>query len=87
MNFDFAAETELQVNFLNAELLYLEKEIIRAKQDGDTKTYAALMRLYLNAQKEYMKLLAVMGAGQDKGDALTDFTANYDGQGVSGKAV
>lgn len=87
MNFDFEAETELQVNFLNAELLYLEKEITRAKQSGDTKTYAALMRLYLNTQKEYMKLIAAMGAGQDKGDALTDFTANYDGQGVTGKAV
>ena len=76
--YDFEQETLLQANFLNTELLYLDKEITRAKRDGDTKTYAALMRLYLNAQKEFMKLLAAMNAERGETDALTAFAASYD---------
>lgn len=63
----------MQASFLNDELLYLDGEIKKARQDGDTKKYAAFMRLYLNAQKEYMKLLSDLDSGAEEADELLSF--------------
>lgn len=70
-NFEDAAM--MQASFLSDELLYLDGEIKKARQDGDSKKYAAFMRLYLNAQKEYMKLLSDLDSGAEEADELLSF--------------
>lgn len=47
---------ESAINLLCEQLAYLEKEMAVARMSEDTKTFASLMRVFLPAQKEYLRL-------------------------------
>ncbi len=72
-----AYETELQqeINFLFAELAFLQEEIAHARKCGDTDEYTRLFRVCLPVQKQYLKLCAEQEKRQadSETDPLTAF--------------
>ena len=72
-----AYETELQqeINFLFAELAFLQEQISIARKCGDTDEYTRLFRVCLPVQKQYLKLCAEQEKPQADGeiDPLTAF--------------
>ena len=55
---------------LSDELEFLKAEINAAKRNGDKKQYCSLMRLFLPALKEYVRMYGGQGDGTDE---LHDF--------------
>ena len=53
-------------------LKYLKSEMGKARRSGNTKAFSSLMRLYLPAQKEYLRMLKEQDYSEYT-DALTDF--------------
>ena len=70
MNEAYEQELQEEINFLFNEIAFLQGEITNARNSGDTDEYARLMRIFLPAQKQYLKLCAE----QEKRAQLTDST-------------
>jgi len=76
MNEAYEQELQMEIDFLNAELVYLQEEITNARNSGDTDEYARLMRICLPVQKQYLKLCAEQEKRvqlADSTDPLTEF--------------
>lgn len=71
----YQTERQMQANSLNAELVYMEQELSKIKENGEYKEYTALMRTYLATQKVYLKIVAEIEADEPETDELLDFTA------------
>lgn len=56
MNETYQIARESAINLLCEQLAYLEKEMAIARMAEDTKAFASLMRVFLPAQKEYLRL-------------------------------
>ena len=56
MNDTYQFARESAMNLLCEQLAYLDKEMAVARMSEDTKTFASLMRVFLPAQKEYLRL-------------------------------
>ena len=69
-------ERAVQIDALRQEMAYMESELAAIKADGDYKSYTALMRTYLAAQRRYLQLIRELDAdcAQPERDALLDFT-------------
>ena len=77
MNENYQQELQQEINFLFAELAYLQKAIEAARNDGGTDEYTRLMRVCLPVQKQYLKLCAEQEKrGQESSpDPLAEFNA------------
>lgn len=58
MNETYMEELQMEIDFLQHELTYLQEEIGAARQCGDTDEYTRLFRVCLPVQKQYLKLCA-----------------------------
>lgn len=58
MNETYDQELQEEINFLFGEIVYLQDEIKKAKEAGDTEEYTRLMRAFLPVQKQYLKMCA-----------------------------
>lgn len=58
MNESYEQELRQEINFLLAEIAFLQSEITDARKVNDTDEYARLFRVYLPMQKQYLKLCA-----------------------------
>ncbi len=58
MNETYMEELQMEIDFLQHELTYLQEEIAAARQCGDTDEYTRLFRVCLPVQKQYLKLCA-----------------------------
>jgi hypothetical protein len=58
MNESYDQELQEEINFLFGEIVYLQDEIKKAKEAGDTDEYTRLMRAFLPLQKQYLKMCA-----------------------------
>lgn len=58
MNESYEQELQQEINFLLAEIAFLQGEITDARKQNDTEAYARLCRVYLPMQKQYLKLCA-----------------------------
>ena len=58
MNEVYEMELQQEISFLFAELSYLQDEIAKARECGDTDEYTRLFRVCLPVQKQYLKLCA-----------------------------
>lgn len=56
MNETYQTAREGAINLLCEQLAYLEQEMAAARMSEDTKAFASLMRVFLPAQKEYLRL-------------------------------
>ena len=72
----YDVERAVQIDALRQEMAYMESELPAIKADGDYKSYTALMRTYLAAQRRYLQLIRELDAdcAQPERDALLDFT-------------
>lgn len=72
----YDVERAVQIDALRQEMAYMESELAAIKADGDYKSYTALMRTYLAAQRRYLQLIRELEAdcAQPERDALLDFT-------------
>ena len=64
---DYEKARDNAFTLLCEQLVYLEEEMAKARMDGDMKAYLSMMRLFLPAQKEYLRLRR-----EQEGDAATD---------------
>ena len=51
-------ELQTEIYFLLHEVDYLQAEISKAREYGDTDEYTRLFRVFLPVQKQYLKLCA-----------------------------
>jgi hypothetical protein len=70
----YNCEREMQINTLNAELIYMETELKAIKERGEYKEYTALMRTYLATQKAFLKLVCEAEQDETPPDELLAFT-------------
>lgn len=72
----YDVERAVQIDALRQEMAYMESELAAIKADGDYKSYTAIMRTYLAAQRRYLQLIRELDAdcAQPERDALLDFT-------------
>ena len=72
----YDVERAVQIDALRQEMAYMESELAAIKADGDYKSYTALMRTDLAAQRRYLQLIRELDAdcAQPERDALLDFT-------------
>ena len=72
----YDVERAVQIDALRQEMADMESEFAAIKADGDYKSYTALMRTYLAAQRRYLQLIRELDAdcAQPERDALLDFT-------------
>jgi hypothetical protein len=82
MESNYSLERKFALDTLAEQVAFLVHEMAAARLVGDMKDYAALMRLYLPAQKEYLRLCAEEGQ-EGNTDALTEFTSKYDTEGLT----
>ena len=78
MNDTYNMELQEEINFLFAELSYLQDEILNARNTGDTDEYTRLMRICLPVQKQYLKLCAEQvqrEQAENAADPLMEFNA------------
>lgn len=78
MNDTYNMELQEEINFLFAELSYLQDEITNARNAGDTDEYTRLMRICLPVQKQYLKLCAEQEKrenAENAADPLMEFNA------------
>ncbi len=76
MNETYDQELQEEINFLFGEIVYLQDEIKKAKEAGDTEEYTRLMRAFLPVQKQYLKMCAEQEkreAAEDNTDPLEEF--------------
>lgn len=64
---DYEKARDYAFTLLCEQLVYLEEEMAKARMNGDMKAYLSMMRLFLPAQKEYLRLRR-----EQEGDAATD---------------
>ena len=67
---------EFAIEQLSDEIMFMKAELQRAKESGDTKHYCSVMRLYLPALKEYVRLYG------DQGGSGADELLNFANGGV-----
>lgn len=67
-------EREMSANVLSDELVYMEQELAKIKENGAYRDYAALMRTYLATQKSFLKIVSEIEQDADATDELLDFT-------------
>ena len=81
MRESYEQELKLQINFLDAEMLYLYNQMVTAKKSDDLKTYASLIRVYLPMQKSYLKMCAELEGitGENETDPLLSFADSAPG--------
>lgn len=58
MNENYNEELQQEIDFLFAELAFLQEQIAAARKSGDTDEYTRFMRVCLPVQKQYLKLCA-----------------------------
>ncbi len=78
MNDTYNMELQEEINFLFAELSYIQNEITNARNTGDTDEYTRLMRICLPVQKQYLKLCAEQEKreiAENSTDPLMEFNA------------
>jgi len=65
-------------DLLCEQLVYLKQEMAKARMNGDMKAYLSMFRLFLPAQKEYLRLRR-----EQEGDGQTDALLTFaNGKGA-----
>ncbi|GHU96337.1 hypothetical protein FACS1894208_10770 [Clostridia bacterium] len=75
MNDAYTTERQATINSLSDKLKYLESRLNTAKQAEDDKQYLSLMRVYIDTNKLYLRLVAEAENTNAEVDALTAFNA------------
>jgi hypothetical protein len=73
MNDAYTTERQATINSLSDKLEYLESRLNTAKQAEDDKQYLSLMRVYIDTNKLYLRLVAEAENTNAEVDALTAF--------------
>jgi hypothetical protein len=75
MNDAYTTERQATINSLSDKLEYLESRLNTAKQAEDDKQYLSLMRVYIDTNKLYLRLVAEAENTNAEVDALTAFNS------------
>jgi hypothetical protein len=75
MNDAYTTERQATINSLSDKLEYLESRLNTAKQAEDDKQYLSLMRVYIDTNKLYLRLVAETENTNAEVDALTAFNS------------
>ncbi len=73
----YQIESEKAIESLRRHVAYVQEEMEKARDKGDAKGYASLMRLYLPAQKQFLTLCREVDKKENV-DVLLAF-ANHKG--------
>ena len=72
---------EKAISELAGQIAFMSEAMAEAQKCGDMKGYCSIQRLFLPAQKEYLRLCAEK-ANCETTDALIDFNQGYNGTAV-----